>query len=142
MGIVVPLFLWSDLERIFHYMQKKWVAKGAKKVRIKVIHVLRIANLNTESQASVICDRFLIPNLFFIYFRSRSRRTYAFSFLRTFLLSLFYSVLELSCLNRLFPIHTKSTLHSHLFCIDVPPCLHHVTQLCHSFVSVASYPPI
>ncbi|KAI0095022.1 hypothetical protein BDY19DRAFT_915920 [Irpex rosettiformis] len=33
MGIVVPLFLWSDLERIFHYMQKRWLVKGLKKVR-------------------------------------------------------------------------------------------------------------
>lgn len=32
MGIVVPLFLWSDLTRIFHYMEKKWLAKDVKKV--------------------------------------------------------------------------------------------------------------
>ncbi|KAI0348334.1 hypothetical protein BDW22DRAFT_1350517 [Trametopsis cervina] len=31
MGIVIPLFIWSDITRVFHYMQKRWLAADVKK---------------------------------------------------------------------------------------------------------------
>ncbi|KAI0684676.1 hypothetical protein BC835DRAFT_1388556 [Cytidiella melzeri] len=31
MGIVIPLFLWNDFTRVFHYMQKRWIANDVKK---------------------------------------------------------------------------------------------------------------
>lgn len=32
MAIVVPIFVWQDVQRMVHYLKKRWVTRNLKKV--------------------------------------------------------------------------------------------------------------
>ena len=37
MAIVVPIFLWSDIQGMLHYIVKKWHKRAIKKVRLLLV---------------------------------------------------------------------------------------------------------
>ena len=38
MAIVVPLFLWNDIQRLVHYMQKRMIVKRVKRVSFQLLN--------------------------------------------------------------------------------------------------------
>ena len=41
MAVVVPIFMWSDFQRLFHYCQKRMATRSVKQVRCYPFAVLR-----------------------------------------------------------------------------------------------------